>query len=116
MKIHETRTITSEVEGGSEKTLLVHVRTQFDENIHFISLEVEGEPNLLRVNWRHPFRVHRKMVDHIESIINENPWILERLWFEATEPTRARLNARAFKLKGYQVYYEFGNYYSIRKP
>ena len=113
-RIHQTRIINAITKDGSSKTLLVHIRTQYDEKIHMIGLEVKGEPDLLRVNWEHPFEVHKKMVDAIESIIDENPWILEKLWFEAEEPARARLNARSFKRKGYQVYYEFGNFYSIR--
>ena len=114
-RIHKGQSIISETKDGSYKTLKIYIRTQYDENIHMISLEVDNEPDLLRVNWKHPFRVHKKMVDILETMINDDPWILEKLWFEAIEPSRARLNARAFKQKGYQVYKELGNFYSIRK-
>ena len=113
MRIHETRTITESTVDGSTKNLLVHIRTQFDENIHMIGLEIEGEPDLLRINWKHPFTVHKKMVEAIVQMHAENPWIIDKLWFEAEEPSRARLNARSFRRKGYQVHHEFGNFYSI---
>lgn len=111
--VHESRIFWAETKENGMQPLIVSIHTQYDENIHMISIETHFDDNEM-MNWVHPLHVLRTMVKAVEEIAKEHPYVIEKLWFKTTTK-RALLYARLFKQKGYDLHYQYGKFYRVKK-
>ena len=112
-KIHDKHIITGETRGGSEATLTIWLRTQYDENVTVIGLELSN--NKERIDWKEPRRITKAMVRAIRLLLNRNPGSEDSLWFESSDLKRIALNQRLFKKAGYDIEEVYPGKWKIKK-
>ena len=112
-EVHDSVVIRDEAKDGSIIELTVWLRTQYDERVHIIGLELSN--GLERANWKHPLLITRRMVNAILALSKEYPCVLDKLYFMSSDTSRIKLNKRLFAQKGYDIGEKFPGIYQITK-
>ena len=112
-EVHDSVVIKGETLDGSTEELTVWIRTQYDERVHIIGLELSNGEE--RANWKHPLLITRRMVNAIIALSDAYPCVLEKLFFISDDPARVRLNKRLFAQKGYNISEKFHGIYQVTK-
>ena len=110
-EVYTKKVILGELKSGGHMELTIWLRTQYDEKLHIIGLELPTGSE--RANWKYPRTITRLMVEKIKELAKENPCVLTHLFFQSDDPSRIRLNSRLFNQAGYKISEEFPDVYRV---